>query len=119
MKSDKKQSLVMIGIVLLIVAAITLYVTLSAPKVYENSEFSVASSTSETEKETVTITYPLNLNTATDEEIALLDGVSKKDAYAIVAYREEIGQYSDVSEIMNIKGIGKTLYERILPYVEV
>lgn len=118
MKSDKKQSLVMIGIVMLIIAGIVLYVTISAPDVYENEEFITSvSTTMKTEK--TTVSYPLNLNTASAEELMTIDGISKKTANAIIRYREENGLYSDVSEIMNIKGIGEDIYIKALPFLEV
>lgn len=118
MKSDKKQSAVMIGIVFLFLAGIMLYVTLKAPRVYEGEDFSY-SITSTTEKETVSVHYPLNLNTASAEELAEIDGLSMDDALAIVMYREKIGAYSNISEIMNIKGIGQTTYYKVLPYLEI
>ena len=117
MKSDKKQTLVMIGIVLLVVAGIVLYVTLSAPRVYENKELSY--SLKSTASQTQEVVYPLNLNTATAEELATIDGLSQKNALAIVAYRDEIGSYTSVEEILNIKGIGETTYYKILPYLDV
>ena len=120
MKSDKKQTLVMVGIVLIILAGIVLYFTLSAPKVYENKQFSttVTKSTT-TEKETVKVNYPLNINTASVEELMTVEGLTEKTAFAIVAYREQVGEYSDVSEIMNIKGIGEKTYFKVAPYLEV
>ena len=118
MKSDKKQSFVMIGIVFLILAGIMLYVSLSAPRVYDNSvgadSKSAAAYTEEEE-----IKYPVNINTASEEQLAKVEGLSKKDAFAIVAYREQIGQFKDVSEILNIKGIGETKYTKVAPLLTV
>lgn len=119
MKSDKKQSLVMVGIVLLIVAGIMMCVSFSAPRVYENKEYSSSSKTALTTEESTEIDFPLDLNTATAEELAAIDGISGEDAYAIVKYREKIGKYTEINEIMNIKGIGKTKYNKLLPYVVV
>ena len=118
MKSDRKQSAVMIGIALLIIAGIVLYVTLKAPSIYEGDVFSYSVS-STSQKETVTVHYPLNINTASARELAMIDGLSEKNAYAIVEYRKEIGAYSDISEIKNIKGIGEATYHKVLPYLEV
>ena len=119
MKSDKKQTLVLIGIALLIAAGIMLYVTLSAPRVYENAEDFKPSDTALFTEETVTVKYPLNLNTATARELATVEGLSEEDAYSIVEYRKKIGRFSDISEIMNVKGIGETKYNKALPYVTV
>ena len=45
MKSDRKQTLVMIGVALLIVAGIMLYVTMRAPRVYKDSDFTYTTKT--------------------------------------------------------------------------
>jgi competence protein ComEA len=116
MKSDKKQTLVMIAIAFLIIAGIMLYVFLSAPRVYENKSYTYSKATTESATE---LSYPLNLNTATAEELATIEGLSEKNALEIVLYRDEIGSYTDVGEIMNIKGIGEKTYYKVAPYLEV
>lgn len=116
MKSDKKQTLVIIGIALLILAGIMLYVVFSAPRVYKDSDITYSVATS---AESIEVFYPLNLNTATAEELASIDGLSSSLAYSIIAYREEIGVYSDVSQIKNIKGISETVYFKVFPYLTV
>jgi competence protein ComEA len=54
---------------------------------------------------------PVNVNTATAEEIAgNLKGIGLSKAQAIVAYREANGAFTHVDELVNVKGIGlKTL----------
>ena len=116
MKSDKKQSLVLIGIALLIVAGIMLYVALSAPRVYKDFDYRY---TTKTTTQSIRVKYPLNLNTATPEELETIEGISRKTALLIVAYRQENGEYTDVSEIKNISGIGETVYFNIAPYLTV
>ena len=107
----------MIAVAFLVIAGIMLYVSLSAPRIYENKSY-ITSRLSTTET-TADVSYPLNLNTASAEELATIDGLSEKTALEIVLYREEIGAYSDVGEIMNIKGIGKATYYKVAPYLEV
>ncbi len=53
----------------------------------------------------------LNINTASkDEIIAKLDGVGQKKAQAIIEYRQQHGQFKQVDDLLNVKGIGiKTL----------
>ena len=116
MKSDKKQTLVLTGIALLIVAGIMLYVTLSAPRVYKDSDYRY---TTKATTQSIRVDYPLNLNTATKEELATIDGLNEKKAALIVAYREVNGDYKDVSDIKNISGIGETTYFNIAPYLTV
>ena len=50
---------------------------------------------------------PVNVNSASIEEIAeALKGVGMTKAEAIVAYRNENGQFKHVDELVNVKGIG-------------
>lgn len=50
---------------------------------------------------------PVNINTATAEEIAdSLKGVGESKAQLIVQYREENGAFTHVDELVNVKGIG-------------
>lgn len=48
----------------------------------------------------------VNINTATIEQLATLDGIGKSKAEAIVAYRTQIGGFKDVNELTMVKGIG-------------
>jgi len=43
---------------------------------------------------------------------AQLSGIGKTKADAIVAFREEHGDFASVDELLEIKGIGKALLER-------
>lgn len=50
---------------------------------------------------------PVNVNTATAEEIAAnLKGIGLSKAKLIVAYREANGSFVHVDELVNVKGIG-------------
>ncbi|QZI72411.1 helix-hairpin-helix domain-containing protein [Pseudomonas protegens] len=55
----------------------------------------------------------INLNTA---DMAVLQrelfGIGEAKAKAIVAYREENGPFASVDELLEVKGIGKTILER-------
>ena len=50
---------------------------------------------------------PLDLNTATAEELATLPGIGPELAGRIVAYREEQGGFGSIEEIMEVSGIGE------------
>lgn len=49
----------------------------------------------------------INLNTASAEELELLDGVGPSTAAAIVEYRQANGAFSTVEDVVNVKGIGE------------
>ena len=50
---------------------------------------------------------PLNLNTATAEQLDQLDGVGPATAQKIVAYRQAHGGFRSVSELDQVPGIGE------------
>ena len=64
-------------------------------------------------------TGPLNVNTATREELAALPGAGEKLAEAILAYREENGPFRSVSELLNVKGMTRDLLAALRPLVTV
>lgn len=50
---------------------------------------------------------PLDLNSATAEELAQLPGIGEELARRIVEYRAENGSFEAVEEIMEVSGIGE------------
>lgn len=61
---------------------------------------------------------PVNINTASAEEIAeSLDGIGLKKAQAIVDYRTQVGSYKTADELSNVKGIGEKTIERNREFV--
>ena len=61
----------------------------------------------------------VNINQATVKELTSLPGVGKKKAEAILAYRQEHGQFSDAGELVKVEGIGKNTYENIRDRISV
>ncbi len=49
----------------------------------------------------------ININTASADELQLLNGVGPSTANAIVQYREQNGSFGSVDDLANIKGIGE------------
>jgi competence protein ComEA len=55
----------------------------------------------------------VNINTATASEISeCLDGIGKKKAEGVVAYREQEGKFEKVEQLTNVSGIGEKTVER-------
>lgn len=126
--TGKKQSLIVIGIALILIGFILVYFSLSQPRVYVDvdSMDTVDKLTDVVVSEKVTsyadsnepiMKYPLNLNTCTADELMTIDGIGEAKASAIIEYREYLGGYSSVDEIKNIKGIGEALFEKLSPYL--
>jgi competence protein ComEA len=61
----------------------------------------------------------INLNTATRSELESLPGVGPVLAQRIIDYRETHGPFQTVDELLNVKGIGTALMEKIRDLVEV
>ncbi len=55
----------------------------------------------------------VNINTASAAELQTLNGIGEKKAAAIIAYREEHGAFTDISQIKNVNGIGEKTFENI------
>lgn len=143
MSNSKKQSLIVTGFGLIILSGIILYYALSLPKISNSAD--VNNTTTATEPVTTaqsiqshyaesnndvtnyyqgdssvqSVTYPLNLNTCTIEQLMTIDGIGEVKAVNIVEYRDYLGGYTSVEQIKNIKGIGESVFAKISPYLTV
>ena len=61
------------------------------------------------------VNYPLNLNTATFEELCTLPEIGEVLAQAILDYRDEIGGFINREQLLKISGIGQYRYSAIAP----
>jgi competence protein ComEA len=56
---------------------------------------------------------PVNINTASATEIAdALNGIGMSKAQAIVEYRQAYGEFSRADEIVFVRGIGESTFEK-------
>ena len=62
---------------------------------------------------------PIDINTASAEELTQLPRVGPATAKKIVAWREENGPFTSTKELLNVDGIGERTYELIEPHVTV
>lgn len=60
----------------------------------------------------------LNLNTASQEELALLPGVGESRARAILTLRKQRGGFQKVDELVEVKGIGEAALAKLRPFVK-
>lgn len=59
----------------------------------------------------------VNINTASAEELQLLPGVGRARADAILTTRKERGGFKSIDELVEVKGIGSSMLERLRPHV--
>jgi competence protein ComEA len=61
---------------------------------------------------------PVNVNTATVEELSRLSNIGPAKAAAIVSYREEHGPFRSVQELTRVTGVGARTIEMNLELIE-
>jgi len=61
----------------------------------------------------------INLNKASVEELIRLSGIGEKRAEDIIAYRDENGEFTHITDIMKVSGIGEKMYEEIKEQITV
>jgi competence protein ComEA len=60
---------------------------------------------------------PINVNTATIDELTALPGIGEKRAQAILEARKQKGGFKSVDELTEVKGIGPANLEKLRPYL--
>jgi len=63
--------------------------------------------------------HPINLNTATIQELEQLPGIGPTTAKAIVQFRAKSGPFRRVEDLLAIRGISASRLEKLRPYVAV
>ena len=60
----------------------------------------------------------VSINKASTEDLMTLKGIGETKALAIINYRKEHGNFKSISELQNVKGIGKSIFEKIKDNIE-
>lgn len=84
--------------------------------VINNSCIEVENTTDTTYDE---IDKKISLNTASLELLMTLPGIGEAKARSIITYREKEGKFSKIEDIMDISGIGESIFEKIKDYITV
>ena len=63
--------------------------------------------------------YPLDINSATAAQLDFLPGIGEAIARRIVEYRDSNGPFREVTDLLNVEGIGPSKLEDLLPYIEI
>ncbi len=64
------------------------------------------------------IDSPIDINLATVQELMRLPGIGKVTAQKIVEYRTSNGKFSSIEDLLKVKGIGESKFEKIKIYVK-
>lgn len=79
-------------------------------------------SDNEEAKEDITnneVDVKVSINTASLELLTTIPGIGESKAKSIIAYREEKGKFNKIEDILNVSGIGDSLFEKIKDYITV
>ena len=92
----------------------------SKTSVDNSSDLSVIEDRSDAcKEENISSNTFVNINKATKDELANLDGIGESKAQSIIDYRNTNGLFKSIEEIMNVSGIGTKAYEKIKNYITV
>ena len=64
-------------------------------------------------------TFPININTATVQELQALPGIGATYAQRIVDYRKANGPFTSPAQLLNVKGIGEARLTSIWDYITI
>ena len=70
-------------------------------------------------RQAATASAPVNLNTATAEQLETLPGIGAATAKRIIEHRQKAGGFKKIEELMNVKGIGEKSFLKLKPLVTV
>ncbi|HEY5715382.1 MAG TPA: helix-hairpin-helix domain-containing protein [Psychromonas sp.] len=76
-----------------------------------------ADKTEQAMQQSAQITEKININMATIQQLATIKGIGDKKAQAIIDYREVNGDFTDLTELVNVKGIGEATLKKIEPFI--
>lgn len=63
--------------------------------------------------------FPIDINTATKDDLMLISGIGEKTAERIMEKRAELGGFRSIEDLLEVKYIGKSKIEKIRPFVTV
>ena len=72
-----------------------------------------------TEAEPPSPVFPININSADKTELMAISGIGPVLANAIIEYRRKNGSFENLSDLINVKGIGPKKLAKITPFVEI
>lgn len=72
-----------------------------------------------TPEATILNNIPIDLNTASQEELAAIPSLGATKAKAIVQFRNEKGSFKDVNSILDVPGVGPKTLEKTRAHLKV
>ncbi|HPD61146.1 MAG TPA: helix-hairpin-helix domain-containing protein [Thermodesulfobacteriota bacterium] len=70
-------------------------------------------------KKKILLGIPINLNTATADDLSSLPGIGPHIAEEVVSFRKTRGRFSTIEDLKTVKGIGEKRFKKIEKYLTV
>lgn len=64
----------------------------------------------EKESEAIHLEFPIDINKATERELEFLPGIGPAKAKAIIDFRNSVGGFNAITDLLNVKGIGEKTF---------
>ena len=113
-----KTEWLMLALTVVFLAALSL-LYLRAADVADGTDYTITVTHREDEPVTPEPPAPININTASAEELETLPGIGPALAERIIAYRETHGLFKNVDDLINVKGIGEAVLSELRDLVSV
>lgn len=94
-------------------------VSISVPPAVQTIPAETTSAPTEAVEETQAVTFPIDINAATEADFQALPGIGEVLSQRIVAYRQEHGPFRAAEELMNVEGIGEKRIAQILDLITI
>jgi competence protein ComEA len=65
------------------------------------------------------VVYPININTASAQDLENLPNIGPTKAEQIITYREQNGSFKTINDIQNVPGIGPSTFEKLKELITV
>jgi comEA protein len=64
-------------------------------------------------------TLKISINDSDRDDLVTLPGIGPSTAEKIVKYREEVGRFNSIEELMKVKGIGPKTFEKLKEFIDI
>jgi competence protein ComEA len=109
----------LIGAATIVACAASLAAAQEQPKPQATVTASAPASKKASSARKATAQSPVNINTATLEELQTLPGIGPSVSKRILDYRQKNGAFKKPEDLMNVRGIGEKSFLKLKPLVAI